>query len=94
MSTNVNHSYMGGSSDVNVDTISFSKDVHCLIIVSATHFIDKNGLKRLSFLNFSTSFQIVIKVGNILEKSLNKMRCIFSLNQTGGSFYDVNVNIS
>ena len=65
MSTNVNYGYIGGSSNVNVDMISFSKDVQCLIAMSPTDFIAKNGLRKINILRFSTSFQVVIKVENL-----------------------------
>ena len=92
MSTNVNHRYIGGSSNVNVDNKSFSKDVPCLITLSKTDFIDKNRFRRLSllevhvyfnFLSFVNNFKyVVIKADNILKKSDEKMRCILSLNTT------------
>ena len=84
MSTNVNYGYIGDSSNVNVDRISFSKDVQCLITKSPADFIDKNEFRRLKFRSFRN---IIIKVENILQKSLNKMRCISSVDRTGGTFY-------
>ena len=65
MSTNVNYGYIGGSYNVNVDIMIFSEDVQCLITMSITDFIEKNGFRKLNFL-FGTSFQIVLKVENIL----------------------------
>ena len=69
MSTNVNYGYIGGSSNVNVDMVSFSKDVQCLIARCPTDFIAKNGFRKQHIVSFSTSFQIVIKVENLHKKS-------------------------
>ena len=93
MSTNVNYGYIGGSSNVNVDIMIFSEDVQCLITMSITDFIDKNDFRRQNFLIFSTSFQIIIEVENIQQKSLNKMRYVSSEDRAGGTFYNVDVDI-
>ena len=79
MSTNVNHRYIGGSSNVNVDKKSFSKDVLCLITLSKTDFTDKKMgsedwvyLKYmfiLIFLALLNNFKyVVINTDNILKK--------------------------
>ena len=73
--------------------ISYSKDVQCLITMSITDFIDKNDFRRQDFLISSTSFQMIMKVENIQQKSLNKMRYISSEDRAWGTFYNVNVNI-
>ena len=83
MSTNVNHRYTGGSSKVNVDNESFSKDVPCLITLSKTDSIDKKVsfedwvyLKYIIILIFLTFFNnfkyVVIKADNILKKAIKK----------------------
>ena len=71
-------------------------------MLNESNFIDKYGCWRLIFLevlvclnffSYSTSFQIVEKVENILQLSLNKMGYILaSLNRRGGTFYNVNVD--
>ena len=93
MSINVNYGYIGGSSNVNVDVISFSKGVKCLIFMNSADFTEKNGFRRLNFLSFSKSFQRIIKVKKIPQKSLNKMRYISSVDRTGDTFCNVNVDI-
>ena len=61
--------------------------------MSITDFIDKNDFRRQNFLIFSTSFQIIIKVENIQQKSLNKIRYVSPEDRARGTFYNVNVNI-
>ena len=66
-----------------------------------SNFIDKNGRKRLSFLevhvcmnflSFMTSFHIVLKVEKILQLALNKIGYIASRNRRGCKIYNVNVD--
>ena len=84
---------MGGSFNVNVDMMSFSKEVR--VVLNKSNFFDKYRHRRLiflevyvcwNFLSFSTLLQIVQKVENILQ-SLNKMGYISSITKQKSEYF-------